>query len=291
MEAIIREKNIISGGIFEAEFYPIFSNGRRLPATGRRKKKHCSTKEQKNLNDKNARKKIIRLVNTNFRKNDIVIHGTYRDNEMPSCVEKCRRDIQNYIRRVKRYRKNEGLPEMKYIYVIEAKTSKKTGLVRYHFHMITNAMDRNVAETMWGHGEWTNADRLQPNERGFEALAKYLTKNPEGKRRWAQSKNLKKPEIPKPKDGKISKRFLQKLASERMNDVQYWEKRYKGCKFIEAEAMYNDFNGFWYLSITMAKTNDGGLNNENYPAGSELWEFWHGKKTEAEKALKRSKPE
>lgn len=150
MEAIIREKNIISGGIFEAEFYPIFSNGRRLPATGRRKKKHCSTKEQKNLNDKNARKKIIRLVNTNFSKNDIVIHGTYRDNEMPSCVEKCRRDIQNYIRRVKRYRKNEGLPEMKYIYVIEAKTSKKTGLVRYHFHMITNAMDRNVAETMWG---------------------------------------------------------------------------------------------------------------------------------------------
>ena len=127
---MIREKNIISGAMYEAEFYPIFPNGRRIPTSGRKAKSRPSSKEQANLNDKNARKKIVRLVNANFGKGDIVVHGTYRDDEMPSCEAECRKHIQNYIRRIKRYRKKEGLPEMKYIYVIEAKVSKKTGLVR-----------------------------------------------------------------------------------------------------------------------------------------------------------------
>lgn len=134
---MIREKNIISGAMYEAEFYPIFPNGRRIPTSGRKAKSRPSSKEQANLNDKNARKKIVLLVNANFGKGDIVVHGTYHDDEMPSSEAECRKHIQNYIRRIKRYRKKEGLPEMKYIYVIEAKVSKKTGLVRYHFHLIT----------------------------------------------------------------------------------------------------------------------------------------------------------
>ena len=250
---MIREKNIISGSMYEAEFYPIFSNGRRIPSRG--KKTKPSSKEQQNLNDKNARKKIVRLVNANFGKDDIVIHGTYRDDEMPTSESECRRDIQNYIRRIKRYRKREKMPDMKYIYVIEAKTSKSTGIIRYHFHMITNKMNRDIAEKMWLYGDWTNADRLQPNEKGCEALAKYLVKNPEGGKRWAQSKNLKKPKIQKPKDGKISKRYLSKLSTERIDDAEYWEKRYKGYKFIEANAVFNGYNGYWYLSVVMYKKN------------------------------------
>ena len=251
---MIREKNIISGAMYEAEFYPVFPNGRRMPQ--RKPKTHPTSKEQANLNDKNARKKIVRLVNANFGKGDIVIHGTYCDSEMPSSEEQCRKDIQNYIRRIKRYREKQGLPEMKYIYVIEAKVSKKTGLVRYHFHMITNAMDRDTAEEMWPFGDWTNADRLQPNEKGCEALAKYLVKKPEGGKRWAQSRNLDKPKEPKPKDGKISKRHLQRLATERIDDAPYREKRYKGYRFIEAVARYNEFNGHWYLSVVMFKKNE-----------------------------------
>ena len=248
---MIREKNIISGKMYEAEFYPVFDNGRRIPE--RRKKLNTSSKEQQNLNDKNARKKIVRLVNANFGQDDIVIHGTYRDDEMPATEEECRRDIQNYIRRIKRYRKKMKLPDMKYIYVIESKVSRKTGLIRFHFHMITNQMDRDTAEKMWHHGDWTNADRLQPNEKGCEALAKYLVKNPEGGKRWAQSKNLKKPKVPKPKDGKISKKYLSRLATERIDDAHFWEKRYKGYRFIEANAMFNSFNGYWYLSVVMYK--------------------------------------
>ena len=37
---------------------------------------------------------------------------------------------------------------------------------------------------------WCNADRLQPNENGIEALCNYVTKNPNGKKRWSSSRNL-----------------------------------------------------------------------------------------------------
>ena len=251
---MIREKHIISGKMFEAEFYPIFSDGRKIPE--RRPKEKLSPKAQQNLNDKNSRKKLTRLINTNFGQNDIVIHGTYRDNEMPSTEEEVRKDVVNYNRRIKAYRKKHGLPEMKYIYVIEAKVSKKTGVLRWHFHMLMSEMDRNVAEEMWPHGDWTNADRLQPNEKGCEALAKYLVKDPQGSKRWAQSRNLKKPHIPKPKDGKITKQGVKKLATQKVDDREYWEKRYKGYRFVEAQPEYNEFNGHWYLSIVMYKTNE-----------------------------------
>ena len=98
-----REKNIKSGKIFEAEFYPIFAGGRRLPT--RAPKTNPSKKEQQNLNAKNARKKLCRLINTNFDKNDLAVHGTYRNAQMPSSEQAVRRDIVNYIRRIKNFRK------------------------------------------------------------------------------------------------------------------------------------------------------------------------------------------
>ena len=92
---IIREKNIKSGKILEAEFYPVFPSGRRVP-----ERKRPTREEQKNLNDANARKKIVRLINANFDEGDIVIHGTYRDTEMPESLDQVRRDLNNYIRRL-----------------------------------------------------------------------------------------------------------------------------------------------------------------------------------------------
>lgn len=77
-----REKKIYSGKILEVELYPVYKSGREIPR--RAKKEKLSTKEQKNLNDKNARKKLTRLINANFGEGDIVIHPTYRDSEMPS---------------------------------------------------------------------------------------------------------------------------------------------------------------------------------------------------------------
>ncbi len=246
-----REKHIKSGKLFEAEIYPVFRDGRRMPE--RAPKKRPSRQEQKNLNEKNARKKLVRLINTNFDEHDIVIHGTYRDDEMPIDEKQVKRDIVNYINRLRTYRKRNGLPEIKYIYVIEAKVSKKTGLLRWHFHMIASGMNRDDAEKLWRHGDWTNADRLQPNEKGCESLANYMSKDPQGRKRWASSRNLKKPTIPPPKDGGVTKIGAKRMATLHIDDAAYWERRYKGYRFLSCEAAWNDFNLHWYVNVTMRK--------------------------------------
>ena len=253
-DGMYREKKIYSGKILEVELYPVYKSGREIPR--RAKKEKLSTKEQKNLNEKNARKKLTRLINTNFGEGDIVIHPTYRDSEMPSTEQEARRDIVNYIRRIKTYRKRNDLPELKYIYVIECKVSKKTGVMRWHFHMIMSKMDRDTAEKMWKYGDFTNADRLQPNEYGCEAIARYMTKEPQGKKRWAQSKNLQEPYIPPPKDGRIGKQGVRKMATQYVEDKEYFEKRYKGYQFLKCAPTFNDYNGYWYIEIVMRRKDE-----------------------------------
>ena len=103
--------------------------------------------------------------------------------------------------------------------------------MRWHFHMIMSKMDRDTAEKMWKYGDFTNADRLQPNEYGCEAIARYMTKEPQGKKRWAQSKNLQETDIPPPKDGRIGKQGVRKMATQYVEDKGYFEKRYKGYQF------------------------------------------------------------
>ena len=63
-------------------------------------------------------------------------------------------------------------------------------------------MDRDKAEELWGKGT-ANANRMQANELGFEELANYLSKDPRGKKRWSQSKNIVIP-VPDINDYKYS---------------------------------------------------------------------------------------
>ena len=71
-----REKKIYSGKMLEVEIYPITFQDRKQP---RKKKEKTSEVKQKNLNDKNARKYLIRSINTNFTDDDLHITNTYTD--------------------------------------------------------------------------------------------------------------------------------------------------------------------------------------------------------------------
>lgn len=235
-----REKRIISGNYLEVEHFPVTEHGHRHDH-----KKRLSRIEQQNLNEKNAIKKLIRLINTNFTKGDILIHCTYRADEMPTTETEVTKDIQNYFRRIKAYCKKHGLCKIKYIYVIECKNGK------WHWHGIMSAMDRDAAEKLWKHGDYTNADRFQPTAKeGGEAFARYISKKPMGARRWNCSTNLKQPEE-KVKDGTHTRKGLARIARERVDDREYWERKYKGYRFISATPVYNEFNGWWYIYVKM----------------------------------------
>lgn len=246
-------KTIISGPIVESEIYPVYTKRKNIP---RREKEKISRTAQKNLNDKNAKKKITRLVNTNFTNRDLAVTLTYQDRYLPN-EEQARRDIQNYIRKLKRYRKKHGLPDLKYIYVIgcvseeEKKNSKK---VRVHHHLIINDMDRDVVENLWGKGR-AEAKRLQPDDFGLEGIARYMADQNNGSKRWYASRNLKQPKVYKSYT-KLTKRKAEKLARNGASWEETFEKMYKGkYKYSDCKMYESDFTGGFYLYCRMRRRN------------------------------------
>lgn len=243
-----REKKIYSGKILEIDIYPISFQERKQ---SRKKKEKESLPKQKNLNDKNARKHLIRLINTNFTDRDLVVHLTYDDMNLPKEEKDAKRDVDNFLRRVKHYRRKNNLEELKYVAVIEYREQEEgKKKVRMHHHVIINDMDRDKVEELWGKGR-ANADRLKEDEYGYEALARYITKDPKGKKRWKQSRNLKQPTI-KVNDFKISKRKAEDMARN-PEDRAFYEKLYPGYIFTECKGTVNDILGCTYVNIKMRK--------------------------------------
>ncbi|WP_195973134.1 rolling circle replication-associated protein [Clostridium thermobutyricum] len=243
---IYREKKIYSGDMFEAEIYPITIYERNQ---SRRKKNKISSKEQKNLNGKNATKKLIRLINTNFTNKDLFATYTYDKEHLPNSLEQAKRDIKNHIRSIRRYLKKNNLPELKYIAVIEHKEGKQA--IRIHHHMVLSGdIDRDTLEKLWKKGR-CNTHRLQSNEFGYEGLARYIAKDPKGAKRWIPSRNLKQPKI-SINDFKYSKRKVENI-SKSQGDRELFESLYKGYIFRDYKVEVNDVMGTISIYIKMQK--------------------------------------
>lgn len=289
----IRNKKTISGPMLEVDYYPIFSDGRRIPT--RAPKTKPSTEAQEKYNRAQAKKKIVRLVNANFDNTDFFIHPTYEDWQAPQTEEEARRDIVNYLRRIKSKRKTElkrtsaELAELeqfyaekqskftaarldklrhkvkklsepfKYLYVMERqeyKSGRRKGQLNWHFHLFATAgLDAETMEALWPYR--INCNRYQPEKFGFEAAAKYIAKDPSGNKSFAYSKNLRQPTVLEPKDGKVTKRYVERIARERIDDAPYWEKKFKGYRFVKLIKKFNDFNLNWYVSVVMIKADTG----------------------------------
>ena len=243
-----REKKIYSGKILEVEVYPITFQDRKQK---RKKKEKESLPKQKNLNDKNAKKHLIRLLNNNFNDNDLAVHLTYSDSNLPATEKEARDDVTNFLRRVNYYRKKNNLSDLKYIAVIEYKGQEENKkAIRIHHHIVINDMDRDVVERLWKKGR-ANADRLKADEFGYEALGRYITKDPKGNKRWTQSKNLKQPVV-KINDFKLSKRKAEEMAKN-PEDRAFFEKMYPGYILTECKSTVNDVVGCTYVNIKMRK--------------------------------------
>ena len=236
----IREKRFLCGKYLEVEIYPISKYEQKK---SRSKKKKESRKEQKNLNDKNARKNLRRRIHANFDNGDLIVSLSYDAANLPDSEEAAIRDRNNYIRRIKNFRKRNGLDELKYIAVLEyreATDDKRT----------KTRMDRDKAEELWVKGT-ANANRMQANELGFEELANYLSKDPRGKKRWSQSKNIVIP-LPKINDYKYSNKKLYEL-SQNQGEREVFEKLYPGFIYTGHDVVFNDVDGGIYVYIKMRK--------------------------------------
>lgn len=245
-----RVKTIKSGPVLECEIYPIWTGAKTDKRQAR--KLNNTKKSRRNLNLRNAQKHLVRLCNANFSTGDMWATLGYDEEHLPATEALAKKDMQNYIRRLQRYIKKHKYPELKYIYVTEF------GEARIHHHIIMNFPDRNIAEELWGKCMYPQARNLKPDDEGITKLAKYIGKEIGRKKKAIQTKsytpsrNLKQPKITVA-DSKMTKRKLEKLATEEVNAHEVFERMHKNYQYSGMQIKHSHYVAGAYVYVTMKR--------------------------------------
>lgn len=182
-----------AGKTIEITRYHTSRFGKQIPRGKNRKK---TPEDVAAVNQRNAEKKLRRLINANFGKNDIHLVLTYKKDERPD-PEEAREDLKKFLKEMRKYHKKKGTI-FKYIVVTEYKRSA------IHHHLIINSVDMRDVQDMWKKGK--ARPTFLDDSGQYGQLASYLIKETSktfksdehgpGKR-YSCSRNLEKPEIKK----------------------------------------------------------------------------------------------
>lgn len=239
----------LCGDYIDGDIYPVYQ-----PAGKRRQRCRPTSAIQKRLNQRNAEKKLTRLIHANFTRKDVALHLTYAKGREPESREAAKRELRNFLRRLQRRYRKAGLA-LKYVSCTEY--GKRGG--RCHHHLIlTGGISRDEIEALWGNG-YANSKRLQFEEDGLAALAKYITKDRTFYKRWNGSKNLTQP-VPQVRDGAVTMGELERMrdAIDSKNAWSYFERLYPGFELTEAVCTQNGVNRGWYIHFEMRRRPPGG---------------------------------
>jgi len=168
--------------------------GSRQGQTGKilrlRRAKFRPTKDcQRRINERDAQRKLQRLILANFTTEDIETELIYPGE---AAAEEATEDLRKFMRQLRMIYRAAG-SELKYIYLWDQE--KKS--VRLIFN--TGPLGRDDLARLWGHGG-AYSNRLRLDETWLDGLAASLTarsrtgQRQPGKRRWSPSRNLKRPE-------------------------------------------------------------------------------------------------
>lgn len=249
-----RTRTIKAGTRLEAEVHPIY--GRSMEQTARKEKLNLTRERQQQLNTRRAKRWLVLLLEENFSYyKDVHVTLTYAGSE-PS-LERCRKDVRNFLLRVKRQREKRGLEELKRVYSVGHDKDQ-----RIHVHMVMNGgISRDELEKMWGKG-YANTIRLQKQGGGLQGMANYLYRQNEkardngeraGCHMWCASKNLKKPKE-HVSDCKLSNRKVKKAALDfGAAGKDILEKTYPGYTLESWQVLFSDVVDGVYIRAVMRK--------------------------------------
>jgi len=254
-----RRRTTVSGPRIDAEVFPVF--GRGVKTMLRKARTGNGTPDaQKKANRDRSILRAIQIVEANFGKRDVALALTY--NGEPPTQDRVDKDLRNFTDRVKRRRKNLGLPELKYWAVIGGDEMPAAGYSgkRPHIHIFMNGgISRDELELMWGKG-FANVDRLQPGSEGLAAIATYFAKQiqdrkeTKGARRWRASKNLVKP-VQRSRDAKMPNSRVRRIAYDFKNEAKaVMEKLYPGYVMTEEPVVrYSDYTPGVYIRAVLRR--------------------------------------
>lgn len=242
-----RTRSIRSGSLLEIEAYPLqpMRVRERLAAA------KPTSAAQARLNRRNAERRLLRLAETNFGPNDFYFTGTIEGPDLPDW-KAMQRLARAFLRRWNRARAKAGLGNGKYIYVIEGH-DEGDRRKRLHWHaLLEGGIDRETIKALWNRGR-ARVDELDPRgPEGLAPLIRYLSKGPQGARRWAASKGLKKPAISWA-DRKISARAARRIAEDGAARSAALEKLYPEHEVIDVEVRTNPFVPGCYIYARMRR--------------------------------------
>ena len=135
------------------------------------------------------------VLSANFTSAALVVTLTYREEDFPADQDVAIRRLLAFIRNLRSQRKAQGLPT-RYVYF----THGLHGNHRIHHHLVINGTGLD-AEAIRALLTWGDHVEIQPLDYDhYEALAKYLTKEPRehgnaevGARTWTPSLGLRRP--------------------------------------------------------------------------------------------------
>lgn len=242
-----KSQNIDTGKtLLEAQIYPSFKNKKDVPKT----KKKKSNEAQRNLNDKNSRRRFIRLAMINFTDGDYWITYGWDDEHLPADEKEAMKYIGNFFRRVKYRVKKRGAPELKYMYILAFDEYTRPHV---HILMSKSGMSRDELEELWEKCRRKNTRRIVMDDDMIMGLATYISRNPKGTKRWNGSKNLKKPQKSKRSYSKFKRGKVNRMVRDFEHLKTEAEKAYQGYRFLDSERYYNARNGTFYLYIRMIR--------------------------------------
>ena len=162
----------------------------------RTSKAQMSSAAQERVNLRRAWQKLEMILAANFGRRDLHVIATYDEAHLPPNRAEAVKRMRKFIKQLRAHRRARGQPT-RYVYVTE-QLSAEGG--RLHHHMVLNGTgdDLEVLRSLWVWGQ-IEVERLDLWQ-GYEALAKYLTKEPRevgrpepGARSWSASLGLNKP--------------------------------------------------------------------------------------------------
>lgn len=233
--------------LLEAQIYPAFLNPRDVPRAAGKK---ASKKAQQNLNDKNSKRRLMRIVNANFGAGDLWCTFGWDQEHMPADQKQAEKDIKNYIRRINYQRRRLGLGNARYIYILAF-----DHYTRPHVHLLMSGdgLSRDEVEGIWKKGSRRNTRRIVPDEDFLiTGLGMYIANNPHGTKRWRGSKGLVHPKTTRSYQ-KFRRRTVDAMVRDHHVLVKELEKAYPGFRFLDAETKYNGISAAFYIYARMVR--------------------------------------
>lgn len=255
-----RTRTTKAGTRLEAEVYPIF--GRSMERTARAARERMTPERQQQLNTRRSKRRLILLMENNF-KADEDVHVTLTYAGAAPELARVKKDVRNFLNRIRRLREKRRLPELKYIYAIGHDRDQ-----RIHVHVVmSGGIPRDEIEQNWKTGRGSgrgvaNTYRLQEYGHGLQGMANYLYKQNEkardngeraGLHAWCGSRNLKKPKE-RISDTKMPNRKVKLLAGHfDAVAAEVMEKVYPGYRLETCRVLFSDVVDGAYIRCVMRR--------------------------------------